>query len=129
MEFRGPPVEEKSAHLLLLLVLLIAVVVCSQGSVLAALLREVKGGAVALRQVEHGHLQVLLLVQRLLPAAGVGARVRVGQERLHLPRLAPPVEAGGSARAGPAGSAALWPAVPQRLEKGRMRTLIKQVNK
>lgn len=129
MVLRGPPTEEKSAHLLQLLVLLIAVIMCSQGSVLAALLREVKGGAVAFRQVEYRHLQVLLQVQRLLPAAGVGARVRVGQERLHLPRLAPPVEAGGSARAGPAGSAALWPAVPQRLENGRMKILIKQVNR
>lgn len=88
---------------------------CGQGSVVVAVVREVKGAPVAVGRVKQGHLQVLWLVQRLLPAAGVGACVYVGEQGLHLPRLAPPVEAGGSADAGPAGAAALWPAVPQRL--------------
>ncbi len=79
------------------------------------MVREVKGRAIAVGWVEHGHLQVLRLIQRLLSAAEVGACVCVGQQGLHLPRLALPVEAGGSANAGPAGATALWPAVPQRL--------------
>lgn len=86
---------------------------CSQGSVLTALVREVKGGAIAVWEVKHRHLQVLWLVQRMLPATRVG--VCVWQERLHLTRLAPSVEAGCSADASPAGSPTLWPTVPQRL--------------
>lgn len=78
-----------------------------QWSFLVAVLRDVKGGAVAVCRQEHRHLQVFRLVQRLLPAAGVGAGVCVREQRLHLPRLALPVEAGGSADAGPAGATAL----------------------
>lgn len=86
-----------------------------QGRLVVAVVGEVVGGAVAVGRVKHGHLQVLGLVQRLLPAAGAGDGVRVGQQGLHLPRLASPVEAGGSADASPAGATAPWPAVPQSL--------------
>lgn len=104
-------VQRRRLYLLNLVVLLIAVVERGQGAVV----REVEGGAVAVGRVEGGHLQVLRLVQRRLPAAEVGAGVRVGQQGLHLPRLAPPVEAGGPADAGPAGATALRAAVPRDL--------------
>lgn len=103
-------------HLLYLVLFLITVVMRGEGSVVVAVVREVKGGAIAVGHVEHRYLQVLCLsVQRLLPAAEVGAWVCIGQQGLHLPRLALPVEAGGSTDARPTGATALWSAVPQRL--------------
>ena len=91
--------------------------VCAHVSVVGV--REVEGGAVAVGGVEHGHLQVVRLVQRLVPAAVVGAGVCVGQQRLHLPRLAPPVQAGGSADARPAGAPALPRILCSQLQTGR----------
>lgn len=58
-------------HLLNLFLFHITVVMCCQGSVIVAVVREVKGGAVAVRRVEHRDLQEVRLVQRLLSAAEV----------------------------------------------------------
>lgn len=69
-------------HLLDLFLFLATVVMCCHERIVVAVVRQVKGGAVAV--VEHRHLQVLLLVQRLLPAAVVRACVCVGQQGLHL---------------------------------------------
>lgn len=92
-------------------------VMCRQWGVVIAMIREVKGGAVAVGRVEHGDLQVIRLVQRLLPAAGDGACVRIGQKGLHLSGLALPVETGRSSNAGPTRAAALWDAVSWRLKR------------
>lgn len=102
-------------HLLILFLILISVVMSCQGSVVVAMVREVKGRPIAVCWVERGHLQVFWLVQRLLSAAGVGARVGARQQRLHLPWLALPVQTRGSTVAGPAGTPALHHAVPGRL--------------
>lgn len=103
----------RELHLLSVFLFLITGVMCCCKRIVITVLREVKGGAIAV--VEHRHLQVLLLVQRLLSAAVVGACVCVGEQGLHLSRLAFPVEAGGSTDAGPTGSAALCPTVQQTL--------------
>lgn len=59
----------QSVHLLELVVFRAAVAMRCHERIVVAVVRQVKGGAVAV--VEHRHLQVLLLVQRLLPAAVV----------------------------------------------------------
>lgn len=74
-----------TTHLCNLILPQVALVVRGQRSVLVAVLCDVVGGAVAVGWEEHGHLQVVGLVQGLLPAAGVGGRVRVRQQGLHLP--------------------------------------------